>query len=613
MGEDALVSLAGIVVLGIGAQWVAWRLQLPSILLLLLAGFLAGPVTGFLDPDHLLGETLFPIVSISVGVILFEGGLTLHRGEIKGVRPVVWRLVTVGALVTWVIATLGAYLIVGLSFELSLLVGAIFIVSGPTVVIPLLHHVRPSGKTGSILKWEGIWIDPVGATVAVLVFEAILAGQSEDHVAGAILMGLGRTAVVGLAVGIPAALLMIEFFKRYWVPENLQNPVAVMMIVGAFAISNEFQAEAGLLTTTIMGVIVANQNQMSTKHLSQFKEDVGVLLLSSLFIILAARIELESLSNLSVRAVAFLFLLIVVARPLGVYLSTMGSTLSWRERVFLSWIAPRGIVAVAVASLFALELHEVGLEGADMLVPLTFLIVVGTVAIYGLTAQHVACRLGLAQPDPEGILIVGAHSWAQNIAFALKDAGWDVLLVDTNWSDVSSAKLNGLPAIYASVLSEQILEEAELSRLGRMIALTRNDEFNSLASLRFAEIFGRANVFQVPLEAGSRARTGIAFEQHGRCLFDNGMTHSFLSQRFESGSVVKRVKLTSEFTYDDFLRRYGTTAVPMFVIDENGKLVIFSTDQDTSLIRPRAGQTLIALVEPEPAPALEPAAVGADR
>ncbi len=599
MGEDALVSLASIVVLGISAQWIAWRLQLPSILLLLLAGFLAGPVTGFLDPDHLLGETLFPVVSISVGVILFEGGLTLQRGEIEGVRKVVWRLITIGALVTWVIAGLGAYFIVGLNFELSLLVGAIFIVSGPTVVIPLLHHVRPSGKVGSILKWEGIWIDPVGATVAVLVFEAILAEQLEGTAAGVILMGLVRTTVVGLLVGVPTSLIMIEFFKRYWVPENLQNPVAIMMIVGAFALSNELQAEAGLLATTVMGVIMANQKQVSTKHLLQFKEDVGILLLSGLFIILAARIELDSLSTLSLRAVVFLFLLIGVARPLGVYLSALGSPLTWQERVFLAWIAPRGIVAVSVASLFALELHETGLDGADMLVPLTFLVVVGTVAIYGLTAQQVACRLGLAQPTPEGILIVGAHRWAQEIAVTLREAGRDILLVDTNWSDVSSAKMNGLPAIYASVLSEQILEEAELSRMGRLIALTRNDEYNSLATLRFAEIFGRANVFQVPLEGGSTTRTGITFEQHGRCLFDNGITHSYLSQRFEGGAMVKRVKLTNEFAYDDFVQMYGESVVPMFVIDETGKLVIFSTDQNGSGIKPRAGHTLIALVEPE--------------
>lgn len=595
MGEDALISLASIVVIGIGVQWIAWWLRLPAILLLLLAGFIAGPVTGLLDPDHLLGETLFPIVSISVGIILFEGGLTLRRDEIAGSRQVVFRLISVGALVTWAIATLGAYFIVGLDFELSLLIGAIFIVSGPTVVIPLLNHVRPRGQVGPILKWEGILIDPVGATLAVLVFEVILTGQLEGQTAAKIVMGVAQTILAGGAVGISAAFLMIQLFDRYLVPEHLQNPVAVMMVVAAFTLSNELQPEAGLLATTLMGLILANRKAVWVKHLSQFKEDIGVLLLSGLFVILAARVKLDTLSNLGGRAVIFLGLLIFVARPLAVYLSTVGSKLTWRERIFLSWLAPRGIVAVAVASLFALELAEAGRADAEQLVPLTFLVVVGTVTLYGLSAARVACRLDLAQADPQGVLIAGAHAWGRMIARALKDAGRDVLLVDTNWDHVSAAKLDGLPAIYASILSEHIMDEGDMSHMGRLIALTSNDEVNSLATLRFEEIFGRANVFQVPMHVGDSARTGIAFEQHGRCLFDNGITYTYLNDRFSRGAAVKTVKLTKVFDYSAFGKQYGPTAVPLFSINEEDQLVIFTTDQSTT---PRPGHTLIALIDP---------------
>jgi NhaP-type Na+/H+ or K+/H+ antiporter len=351
-----MISLASIVVLGIGAQWLAWRLRLPSILLLLLAGFLAGPVAGVIEPDELLGETLFPIVSISVGIILFEGGLTLRLSDIAGMRRVVFRLITIGALVTWAIVGLGAYYIIGLSAEMSVLLGAIFIVTGPTVVIPLLKHVRPAGRVGSILKWEGILIDPVGATVAVLVLEAITSGRLENGALAPMLGGVLETLVVGIALGVIGAQFLVQVFKRYWVPEELQNPFAVMIIVGLFTLSNEIQPESGLLTTTVMGIVLANQRQISTRHLSQFKEDIGVLLLSSLFIVLAARVELEQLSNISGRALAFLALLIFVARPLSVLASTARSPLSWRERAFIAWIAPRGIVAVSVASLFALQL-----------------------------------------------------------------------------------------------------------------------------------------------------------------------------------------------------------------------------------------------------------------
>lgn len=596
MGEDALFSLASIVVLGIGAQWLAWRLQLPSILLLLLAGFFAGPVTGLVDPDHLLGETLFPVVSISVGIILFEGGLTLRRGEIEGVRRVVLRLISSGMLVTWGIAAAGAHWIVGMDWELSLLIGAIFTVSGPTVVIPLLSFIRPKGKAGSILKWEGILIDPVGATLAVLVFEVILTEELEGASAVIIAMGLIETILIGGIVGLVAGYFMILIFRRHWVPEHLQNPVTVMLVVAAFTVANELQAESGLLTTTLMGLMLANQRYFSVKHLSQFKEDIGVLLLSSLFVLLAARLELESLSNLSARAVVFLGLLIFVARPLAVYLSTSGSALTLRERLLLAWIAPRGIVAVSVASLFALELHEAGREGADMLVPLTFLVVVGTVAIYGLTAQRVACRLGLAQSHPEGVLIAGAHSWAQQIAQVLQDSGRDVLLVDTNRQLVEKAQAAGLKVVYASILSDQILDEVDLSGMGHLLALTPNDEVNSLAALRFAEIFGRAHVFQLPLHRDHHSRTGISVEQHGRCLFHPETNFSVLDQRFSQGAQVITLPVTVNFDADAFRNRYGSMALPLFAFDPANGMVIFATDKPEL---PRAGQTLLALVEGE--------------
>jgi NhaP-type Na+/H+ or K+/H+ antiporter len=596
LNEEAMISLASIVVLGIGAQWLAWRLHLPSILLLLLAGFLAGPITGMVNPDELLGETLFPVVSISVGIILFEGGLTLKLDEITGVRRVIVRLISVGALITWAVGALAAYVIIDLDFELAVLVGAIFVVSGPTVVMPLIKHVRPGGQVGSILKWEGILIDPVGATLAVLVFEVILAGQTEGTTAAVMLTGLIKTVVIGGTFGIFAARVMILFFKRQWVPDYLQNPIAVMMIVASFTAANELQTESGLLTTTLMGVVLANQKTISVKHVTQFKEDLGVLLLSSLFVILAARLELESLSNLSIRALVFLAVLIFIGRPLAVYLSTLGSRLSWRERVFLAWLAPRGIVAVSVASLFALELSHAGKTGAERLVPLTFLVVVGTVAIYGLSASLVARRLGLVQPYPQGVLIVGAQAWAQHIARALHNAGRKVLLIDTNYNNIRAARMSGLPAMYVNALSDKVLTDVELNQMGYLLALTSNDEVNSLAALRFAEIFGHSRVYQLPLQEGNDCRRSPTLDVRlrGRCLFRPEMTHAYLSERFDAGAVIKTVKLSTEFGYNAFRERYGATAVPLFVIDEEKNLVILTTD---GVVEPRPGQTLIGLVD----------------
>lgn len=593
--DHASISLASIIVLGIGAQWLAWRLRLPSILLLLLAGFLAGPVAGLIEPDELLGDTLFPIVSISVGLILFEGGLTLRLIDIQGVGRVVFRLITVGALITWIVVGLGAYFIVGLSGELSVLLGAIFIVTGPTVVIPLLKHVRPLARVGSILKWEGILIDPVGATIAVLVLEAMISGRLGNGALGPILAGMLETLIVGVALGAAGAWGLVQVFKRYWVPEELQNAFAVMVIVGLFTLSNELQPESGLLTTTVMGIALANQRQISTRHLSQFKEDIGVLLLSGLFILLAARLELEQLSNISGRALVFLALLIFVARPLSVLASTARSALNWRERVFIAWIAPRGIVAVSVASLFALQLTREEVAGAESLIPITFLMVVGTVVIYGLSAAPVARRLGLAQPQPRGVLIVGAHSWARDIARALAETGREVRLVDTNRHNVYEARLAGLQAVFANALSEHALDELDLSPIGKLLAMTSNDEVNSLAALHFTEHFGRSHVYQLPMYQDPSGRNQLDLHQHGRCLFHTDTTFEALERRFASGAIIKKVRLTKEHDFADFLAMYGEGTIPLFVVDSSGDLKVFTTDNG---LTPRAGQTVIALVDP---------------
>lgn len=599
MTESALVSIAAIIVLGIGAQWLAWRLRLPAILLLLLAGFFAGPITGVVNPDELLGDSLFPIVSLAVGIILFEGGLTLKLDELRNMRKVVFLLISVGALITWTVGTLAAYWIVGMSFRLSLIVGAIFIVTGPTVVLPLLRQVRPRGQVATVLKWEGILIDPIGATVAILVLEGVMATESGDTPLHLLFVGVSETMAAGAVVGLIAGFIMVQALKRFWIPDYLQNPISLMFVVAAFALADELRPEAGLLATTIMGIYLANQHVVSIKHIVQFKEDLGILLLSSLFIVLAARLETGTLSNLGLRGLGFLAALMLVGRPLAVFVSTRGSSLSWNERTFMAMLAPRGIVAVSVASLFALELHEVNYAGYEQIVPLTFLVVVGTVTIYGLSAGRLARLLKLSQPQANGILIVGAQDWACEMAKALMEGDCcdDVLLVDSNWDKVSAAKLDGLPVIYASILSEAALNEIDTSRTGRLLALTSNDEVNSLAALRFTDMFERANVFQLPLQNAEKRRQDVSLERHlvGRSLFGSTITYTYLQRRFEQGAVVKIVKLTKAFPYEAFHRYYGTTAVPLFLVEESGKLTVLTADNG---VTPRVGQTLIALVDP---------------
>jgi NhaP-type Na+/H+ or K+/H+ antiporter len=596
MTEDLLLGLASIIVLGIGASWLAWRLRLPSILLLLIFGFMAGPVTGFLNPDKLFGDLLLPVVSLSVAIILFEGGLNLRLAELRKTGGVVRNLITVGVLVTWLVGTGAAYFILGLDLTLAVLLGAILVVSGPTVILPLLRYLRPGGQVGSILKWEGIVIDPVGAILAVLVFEAIVAGGVGQAVP-LVLLGLLKTVLFGGVIGVLAAIIVIQLLKRYWLPDFLHSVVSLALVVTAFTVSNWLQTDSGLLAVTVMGIVLANQKVISIRHIMEFKENLRVLLISGLFILLAARLQMADLASVGVSSLALLAILMLVARPVSVALSTLGSKLSLRERLFISWLAPRGIVAAAVASVFALRLVEAGYPQAEFLVPLTFVVIAGTVAIYGLSASPLARWLKVAKPDPQGVLIVGGHNWARSMAVALQEEGYKVLVVDATWAHVSAARMVGVPTFYANILSQYALDEIELGGIGRLMALTSDNEFNSLAALQFGNVFGRSQVYQLPSGSEDEGdKRKVSQHLRGRPLFGTEVTYSYLTNRFASGAIIKTTNLTEEFDYDAFEAYYGDTALPLFLIDQNGNLAIFTPDNPP---KPRPGQKLISLIEPK--------------
>ncbi len=592
MIEGQLAGLALVLGLGIGAQWVAWRIRVPSILLLLLVGFLSGPVAGWVQPDALLGRWLMPIVSVSVGLILFEGGLTLKYRELSSIGGVVRNLITVGALVTWVVATLAARWILGWEWSLATLMGAILTVTGPTVVIPLLRHIQPARPVASLLKWEGILVDPVGAVLALLVFEAVLPG-AEGSAPMKALTGFGRTALVGAGLGTAGALSLALAFRRYWVPDRLQNAVTLVLVIGLFTLSNHLQHESGLLTVTVMGVVLANQQGVHLRHIMEFKENLQVLLISALFILLASRIELAAVNRLSLAAgLGFLAVLVLVARPLSVLVSSAGSTLGWRERLFLSWMAPRGIVAAAVASVFALRLEEAGIPRAEELVSVTFLVIVGTVTLYGLTAGPLAARLGLSKPNPQGVLFVGAHPLARAFGKALQDEGFTVLLADTNRENLTEARLEGLPTYHGNILSEAGRDELDLTGIGRLVALTPNQEVNNLAALQFVEFFGRAEVYQVQVQVKRGKRAEL--EPQGRRLFGAEVLLADLLDSFPEGVEVRKTRLTREFGWNEWKASHGDQALPCFLIQGGSTLRLFTT---TNPPTPAEGHTLIALVK----------------
>jgi hypothetical protein len=479
------------------------------------------------------------------------------------------------------------------------LLGAMLVVTGPTVIGPLLSMIRPNRRVAAVAKWEGITIDPIGVLLALVVFEAIL-GHPLSETTGMLVMVVLKMVVAGSLIGVVAAVILVILLRRHGIPDNLQETVTLMLVAAAYLAAELFQEESGLFAVTLMGMVLANQRYVDVTHIVSFKETLRTLIISSLFIILAARLPLESVRQLDWRVGVFLALLILVVRPLAVWLSAWGSPLQTNEKIFLSWMAPRGIVAAAVSSVFALRLMEMeeGMAQAELLVPVTFAVIVTTVALYGLTAQRLALRLGLASLHPQGLLMMGAHEGAQQIATTVQQEGFRVLLVDTNRANAYRARMADLDVYSGSVLEEHLTDEIDLSGLGRFVGLTPNDEANSLAALHFEHLFGRKNVYQLAPWRSTKQGDGDGDEYsprhlRGRFLFGERVNYSLLNDGFRRGAVVKATGLTEDFNYEAFCRHYDDDVILLFVIEDE-KTLLLNTQKDP--LTPRPGQTVIALV-----------------
>ena len=579
---ELLVGLAAVVVFGVGAQWVAARLRMPSILLLLVLGFIAGPVTGIVRPDEMFGDIFFAIVPLAVGVILFEGGATLEFKDVTGHGAVVRRLITWGVLVVWSLASLAGIWILGLDTGLAVLLGAVVTVSGPTVVGPLLRSVKPSKRVRTILNWEGILIDPVGAILAVIVFDLLIEGDGslQNGIAG-LLATVGAGAVVGLA----GAALIVVLLKRYLIPDRLQAAAMLMFVLAAFAISDVIRKESGLLAVTLMGMALANQEFAPVDRIIEFKETLRDLLIGALFILLAARLEIEDITSVGWREFAFLAILVVVARPIAVFLSTFRSDLELREKLFMSWVAPRGIVAAAVASVFAIGLEEAGVPGGDRIVPLVFFVIIGTVALYSLSAKWVGRALGVVEEEPAGLLIIGANPVTRQLAQTVSGLGVPVSMVASNHSELTKARLEGLTAYQASVLVDEAEEDENT-----VLVATPNDEFNALATMHSIDARGRSRVFQLAPTVGSDQ---VAQRLRGRTLGSSTFSFVDASEKMLAGGSFRATSITEQFGFSDYGTEYGDRATPLFVV-ENGEIVGAFTDEGSPTVA--AGQTIVSLI-----------------
>jgi len=579
--ESGMMAFALIGGIAFFSQWIAWRVRLPAILFLLASGLTLGPITGLFNPDALFGDLLFPLISLSVAIILFEGSLTLDLREIRSQKAVVQRLITVGAAVTWAIVAVSTHWLFGLSWELSILFGALTVVTGPTVIVPMLRTVRPKADIGNILRWEGILIDPLGALLVVVVYEFIVAqGQAQGVLSG--LLAFVEIIVSGSVLGLLAGWMLGEILKRRWVPDYLENLATLSMVFLCFSIADALAHESGLLAVTLMGMWLANQRDLRIGDILNFKEHLTILLISGLFIILAARLTTDDLLTLGWLPLVLLAIMQFVARPLSVWLSSIGSTLTWQDKALLSWIAPRGIVAAAVSALFAIKLEQSGQEGAHVLVPLTFSVIFGTVVLQSATARLLARSLGVAEPAPHGFLIIGANTVARTIAKELTTNDVPVLLCDSNWDNIRAARMDGLKTFYGNPVSEYAEQRLDLVGIGHLLGLSPERANNAVAGMRFGSEFGQHNIFAIRTSADARlSDKHLHGEEHrGQYLFDESLTFSKVSSLLSQGAELRSTRLTEEFTFDDFREQNGKNAHPLFAVSPDGKVQTCIIGQD---------------------------------
>lgn len=583
--------LVGIVAAGVAAQWLATWLRFPALLLLLLTGLLIGPVARELslpfaiDPRLLFGDLMKPLVRLSVAVVLFEGGMTLRFGEARRHGRELRRLILSGLFVGFGATTLAGVYIGDLSWATAATLGAILVVTGPTVILPMLRTARIALRPATLLKWEGIINDPFGAILALFVVEiAIQFGGAGPVSVGSVIWTFAWTGAVAGIIGYLAARGLGKALDEGWIAESLKSPVLLASVLVVFAVCEQLHHETGLLAVTVMGLVFANIENHSVEDIRHFKEQITTLLVSTLFIVLAADLRAGTIDELVGRRLVLIGAILFVIRPLVATVALAGSEIPWKERLFLGWIGPRGVVAAAVAATFGPDLAAAGFEDGPLLVPLVFGVILSTVLLHGLSIRPLARRLGLAAKEGNGILIVGASTWVIALAQALVRAGAHVVIADTRYRHVSKARQEGIEVHFGDVMSEEATMELPMERVSWVFGATEDESYNALTCLRFARELGREAVIQLTPATLDGAKAGMS----GRAPWGEAGTFRAITSRFWKGNAFKVTHLSDEFTFEAF-REKNADAVPLFyVLDERLRL---ATDDS----EPPAGSQLVYL------------------
>lgn len=589
MEDTILLLVVGVAVAGVFGQWLGWKLKLPAIIPLLAIGALAGPVAGIIRPSVALGEVMRPAIGMAVAIIVFEGGLNLNLRELRSAGSGVLRLVAVALPLNWVFGTLAAHFVAGMSWPVSVLVGAILVVTGPTVIMPLLRQAKLEPRSASFLKWEAIVNDPIGATITLLVLSFLTlsttmsTGDAVLHLAWRTLVGGGIAAALGLVVPFGIRTL----FRRDLAPEYLKTPILLAGALGVYAAGEAVQPETGLIGATLFGVVLANIDVTGLQELRRFKEALTVFLVSGLFILLTANIDRQTVLMLSWPIAATTLAILFVARPLAIALAMIGAKVSWRERLLVGWIGPRGVVAAAIAGVAGERLAKAGYPDAQLVLPLIFAVIASTVVLHGLSLAPIARRLGLASGGRSGLLIVGASSFTVALGEALREAGVPVLVVDRSALALKAARLAGLQTMRIEVLSVLGEETIDLRDYEHLLAATPDDAYNALVCTRFASELGRERVYQIAPDESS-GRHAASREWRGKIAVDADMVHLRLSDLMQGGAafVVEPVPADADA---------GQPGWPVAVVSVGGGFTLVSPDDESESM---PGDLVVRLYQP---------------
>lgn len=584
--SDLTLTIAVITGSGVAAQWLAWRLRWPSIVLMMGAGLLLGPIAAvtlghpLLNPDESFGAYLRPMIALAVAIILFEGGITLNFRELRDTTTAVRRMVILAFPLGWGLATLALHFIGGLAWDLSAMIGALLTITGPTVVLPLLRQAKLPPRIASVMKWEGIVNDPIGALAAVFVFEAIHQTQL-GHSVGSAALALSFGIAIGALLGFVSGIALSHAFRRGWVPEPMKAPLVLAAVLVCYALADTLAAETGLVAVTIFGLVVANSRLASIEEMRRFKEGIASILVASVFVVLAASLTPAALTSLSWQHFAAVAAIILIVRPVAVFLATMGSGLTVAETGFIGLIGPRGVVAAATAGHLSVSLLQDGREDAAVLAPLVFVAVFASVFGCGFAVAPLARWFGLSETGPERLLIVGANPWSLGLADALKKAEVPVTIADTSWRRLRAARLAGHEIYYGEVLSETADWRLEASRFSALVAVTPNDAYNALVCIEYAPELGRSHCFQLSGfdGPGDAAKVdddpqAIAFTARGRTLIRRGRGYDGLARDWWGGWRFKSTRLSEEYSLEQCLKDAGEEADFVLARRPNGSIAL---------------------------------------